>query len=321
MSLPRAVQQQVEEADALVAQMSGAQPVDPDTGEPIVPANPQPDPEPQPQPISQEPEPKPAVPDETWEQRYHSLKGKFDAEVPRLYAQVREMNDQIRQLVADNAVLKAQPAAQPEPASTTTLITEQDKEAFGSDLLDLIDRATEQKLAGSRQLETQLRAEIEELKGKLGTVSERQVVSDTDRYESALNTAVPDWQALNVDQGFLAWLAEVDPVYGMPRQFALNNAYEAKDAARTATIFNQYKKTLAPAPTQSTGNKELQRQVAPTRSRTSPAPTNPNMDKRVYTQQDIDSFYSEWRRGFIDEADAVQIEKDIHAAIAEGRIR
>ena len=95
MSLPRAVQQQVEEADALVAQMSGAQPVDPDTGEPIVPANPQPDPEPQPQPISQEPEPKPAVPDETWEQRYHSLKGKFDAEVPRLYAQVREMNDQI----------------------------------------------------------------------------------------------------------------------------------------------------------------------------------------------------------------------------------
>lgn len=318
MSLPRAVQQQVEEADALVAQLNGTQPANPDTGEPIV-QPPQPDPEPQPQPISQETNPKPAVPEETWEQRYHSLKGKFDAEVPRLYAQVREMNDQIKQLVADNAVLKSQPAAPTTPAPAKTLITEQDKEAFGSDLIDLIDRATEQKLAGSRDLEAQLRAEINELKGKLGNVSERQVVSDKDRYETALTTAVPDWQALNVDQGFLVWLAEVDPVYGMPRQYALNNAYESLDATRTANIFNQYKKAIAPAP--QPGKPNLQSQVAPTRSRTSPAPTNPNVDKRVYTQQDIDAFYSDWRRGLIDEAQAVQIENDIHAATTEGRIR
>jgi hypothetical protein len=118
----------------------------------------------------------------------------------------------------------------------------------------------------------------------------------------------------------LNWLAEVDPVYGMPRQYALTNAYEALDAIRTANIFNQYKKTLAPAQNQPP-RPNLQSQVAPTRSRTSPAPTNPNVDKRVYTQQDIDAFYTEWRRGFIDEAEAVQIEKDIHAATTEGRIR
>ena len=318
MALPRAVQQQIDDADALVAQLNGNQPVNPDTGEPIV-TEPQPAPEPQPQPISQEPEPKPAVPEETWEQRYHSLKGKFDAEVPRLYAQVREMNDQIKQLVAENAVAKAQ-TPQPSPAPAKTLITEQDKEAFGSDLIDLIERATEQKLAGNRELEAQLRAEIDELKGKLGNVSERQVVSDKDRYETALTNAVPDWQTLNVDQGFLNWLAEVDPVYGMPRQYALTNAYEALDALRTANIFNQYKKTIAPAQNQQ-ARPNLQSQVAPTRSRTSPAPTNPNVDKRVYTQQDIDAFYTEWRRGFIDEAEAVQIEKDIHAATTEGRIR
>jgi len=317
MSLPRAVQQQVEDADALVAQLSGTQPVDPDTGVPI--ANPQPAPEPQPQDISPEPEPKPAVSEETWEQKYHTLKGKFDAEVPRLYAQVREMNGQLSQLTTDLAVAKAQ-SAQPVPASTPSLITEQDKEAFGSDLIDLIERATEAKMAGSRSLEAKLTAEIAELKGKLGNVTERQVVSDKDRYESALTNAVPDWQTLNVDQGFLNWLAEVDPVYGMPRQYALTNAYEALDAGRTAIIFNQYKKSVAP-PAQSNNRADLQRQVAPTRSRTSPAPTNPNVDKRVYSQQDIDAFYTEWRRGFIDEAEAVQIEKDIHAATVEGRIR
>lgn len=319
MSLPRAVQQQVEEADALVANMNGTQPVNPETGEPIV-TDPQPNPEPQPQNVSPEPEAKPAVSEETWEQKYHTLKGKFDAEVPRLYAQVREMNGQLTSLTSELAVAKAT-QAQPVPASTPSLITEQDKEAFGSDLIDLIERATEAKMAGSRSLEAQLTAEIAELKGKLGNVTERQVVSDKDRYESSLTTAVPDWQALNVDQGFLNWLAEVDPVYGMPRQYALTNAYEALDANRTATIFNQYKKSVTPPAQQSNNRADLQRQVAPTRSRTSPAPTNPNVDKRVYNQQDIDAFYTEWRRGLIDEAEAVQIEKDIHAATVEGRIR
>jgi hypothetical protein len=319
MALPRVIQDQIDQADAMVAQMTGQTVPNAETApepDPNLAANP----EPQPQPISQENEPKPApVPEETWERKYLTLKGMYDAEVPRLHSQMREMNQQVQTLIAEAAVAKAQQPKQ-EAAPAKTLITEQDKEAFGSDLLDLIDRATEQKLAGNRDLEAQLRAEINELKGKLGNVTERQVVSDKDRYEAALSAQVPDWESMNIDQGFLTWLAEVDPVYGMPRQYALTNAYESLDANRTATIFKQYKATLAPAPRQQ-ANRELQRQVAPTRSHTSPAPTTSTADKRVYTTSDIDSFYTEWRRGMIDEAEAVQIERDIHAAINEGRIR
>lgn len=316
MALPRAIQQQVDDADAFVAQMNGQ----PQPGNPDIEPNPdpQPAPDPQPQNISPEPDPKPAVSEETWEQKYHTLKGKFDAEVPRLYAQVREMNGQIQTLVAENAAAKAT-KVEPTPAPAKTLITEQDKEAFGSDLLDLIDRATEQKLAVSRDLETQLRAEISELKGKLGNVSERQVVSDKDRYTSTLAAQVPDWEALNVDAGFLNWLAEVDPVYGMPRQYALTSAYEAFDANRTAAIFNQYKATLAPA--RQNGQQELSRQVAPTRSRTSPAPSSSAADKRIFTQAEITEFYNEWVKGRLDTAEAERFEKEINAAIAEGRVR
>ena len=319
MALPRVIQEQVEQADAFVAQMNGQTDQTTETDPPSN-TDPQPDPEPQAQPVSQESEPKPApVPEETWERKYLTLKGMYDAEVPRLHAQMREMNQQVQTLIAEAATAKAQ-QPKPEPVTAKPLITEQDKEAFGSDLLDLIDRATEQKLAGNRDLEAQLRAEINELKGKLGNVTERQVVSDKDRYEASLSAQVPDWEAMNVDQGFLTWLAEVDPVYGMPRQYALTNAYESLDANRTATIFKQYKATLAPSPRPQV-NRELQRQVAPTRSHTSPAPTTSTADKRVYSTQDIDSFYAEWRRGMIDEAEAVQIERDIHAAINEGRIR
>jgi outer membrane biosynthesis protein TonB len=319
MALPRVIQEQVEQADAFVAQMNGQTTPNAETA-PKPDPNPDVNPEPQPQPISQEEEPKPApVPEETWERKYLTLKGMYDAEVPRLHSQMRELNQQVQTLIAEAAVAKAQQPKQ-DAVTAKPLITEQDKEAFGSDLLDLIDRATEQKLAGNRDIEAQLRAEINELKGKLGNVTERQVVSDKDRYEAALSAQVPDWEAMNVDQGFLTWLAEVDPVYGMPRQYALTNAYESLDANRTATIFKQYKATLAPAP-RPQANRELQRQVAPTRSHTSPAPTTSTAEKRVYTTQDIDSFYAEWRRGMIDEAEAVQIERDIHAAINEGRIR
>ena len=319
MALPRVIQDQIDQADALVAQMNGQPAPNADT-DPKPDPDPAPDPEPQPQPISQETDPKPApdVSEETWQAKFYALKGKYDAEVPRLHAEMREMNQQVQALMTEAAVAKAQP--KPDAAPAKTLITEQDKEAFGSDLLDLIDRATEQKLAGSRDLEAQLRAEINELKGKLGNVTERQVVSDKDRYEASLSAQVPDWEAMNVDQGFLTWLAEVDPVYGMPRQYALTNAYESLDANRTATIFKQYKATIAPTQRQQP-NRELQRQVAPTRSHTSSAPATSAAEKRIYSAQDIDTFYSDWRRGMVDENEAVKIERDIHAAINEGRIR
>jgi hypothetical protein len=315
MALPRAIQDQVDAADAMVAQMTGQ------TGdtETVAANEPPPDPESSPQPTSQElAPPQPVVPEETWQAKFFTLKGKYDAEVPRLHAQMKEMNAQVQALISENMAVKAaQQTAQPAPVQT--LITEQDKEAFGSDLLDLIDRATESKIAGFRERESQLLNEVKELKGRLGNVSERQVVSDKDRFIAGLSQQVPDWEALNVDQGFLAWLSEVDPVYGLPRQAALNNAYEALDATRTASIFKQYKLTLPQAPARK--NQELQRQVAPTRSRTSTAPATSSTEPRTFTQGEIAQFYDEWRRGYIDEADAVKIEQEIAAAVSAGRVR
>jgi len=321
MALPKAIQQQVDAADQMVAQINGETPppgetdVDPDNPDP------QPAPEPPPQLVSQEPQPpQDPVAEERWERKYLTLKGMYDAEVPRLHAQVKELTTQVQQLIAENATVKAQPKSDPAPAKT--LITEQDKEAFGSDLLDLIDRATEQKIAGYRETEARLLAEIQELKGKVGKVDESVGASSKELFVDRLAKQVPNWEAVNIDQGFLAWLSEVDPVYGLPRQAALNNAYESLDANRTAAIFKQYLATLPAAPTQPQQNRqELQRQVAPTRSRTSTAPATSAADKRIFTQGEITAFYEEWRRGFIDETDAVRMEKEIHAAIAEGRVR
>ena len=325
MALPKAVQQQLEEADRIVADINGEK-----TGEDSSETNPvnqqvdqdiQADPPPNDLPpdntVSQEIK-QPEVPEEKWAHKYHTLKGMYDAEVPRLHSQMREMQTQMQQLIADKAAIEATKVEQKQVVES--LITEQDKEAFGPDLIDLIERATESKVGTLREREAQLVQEIKELKGQLGSVSERQVVSDKDRFLVGLGQQVSDWETLNVDQGFLAWLQQVDPVYGVPRQAALSNAYESLDVIRVANIFKAYKQTLPQAPAQSRAKQELQRQVAPTRTRSTTTPSD-NVNDKIFTNQDIEQFYNDWRRGFYDEQEAADMEKQIHTAIAEGRIR
>lgn len=310
MQLPKAVQQQLEDADRMVAQINGTPPQDGEiltntelTAEPVEPK--QVDPVPI-QPQIEEP----------WEQRYRTLKGMYDADVPRLHAQTKELNTQVQVLANELETVKTERIEQREKAS----ITDEDREAFGPDLINLIERATEVKVETLRAREAQLVSKIDELTSQLGNVSERQVVSDKESFLNRLTAKAPAWQTLNTNQGFINWLQEVDPVYGIPRQLALNTAYEAFDDSRVAAIFNTYSNSAAPTPTPASNNQELQRQIAPGRSRSSAPPTD-TQNSKVYSENEIAEFYSEWRRGMFNNDDAVRIENDIHAAIAEGRIR
>jgi len=329
MALPKAVQQQLDEADRLVAEFNGdktgegSPETDPvNNTDPLVnvtrePENPPADETPPDNTVSQETKPV-EVPDETWAQKYYTLKGMYDAEVPRLHSDLREMKAQMQQLLAEQAAAKVAKPAEEKPVSS--LITDEDKEAFGPDLIDLIDRATESKVSTLREREAELVNEIKELKGKLGNVTERQVVSEKDRFLAGLTQQVPDWEVLNVDQGFLNWLQQVDPVYGIPKHVALTTAYENSDVARVAAIFNAYKQSLPPAPVANKNQQELQRQVAPTRTRSTTTPADQS-DKPIWTSDSIEEFYTDWRRGVYDDAEAASMEKQIHAAIAEGRVR
>lgn len=321
MALPKAIQAQIEAADRLQNELSGEETGQPETGTETPPADP-----PIEQPVSRaEPvvQAQPQVPEETWERKYATLKGMYDAEVPRLYQQMREITTQVQSLVAENAQLKVQPQRVPEPVRQTPLITEKDTEAFGPDLLDVMGRMVEEKTIGIRTELATVKAENEQLKGRLGNVSERQVVSNKDLFEIGLTSRVPDWRTLNTDQGFLAWLQEVDEVYGIPRQVSLTSAYERFDADRVGAIFNAYKKQLAPAPNtppKPTNAQELQRQIAPTRTRNAPTPVDTSA-KPIWTQNQITKFYEDWRRGLVSNEDAARTEIEIHAAINEGRIR
>lgn len=313
MALPQAVQQQVDEADRLAAELNLDKTDNMETD-----LNKDPDPNPAPEPkenVIEEQRKQTEVPDETWSQRYHTLKGMYDAEVPRLHGQVRELNMQVQTLANELEVAKVQQQTVPPSES---LITEQDREAFGPDLIDLIERAAQSK-ANNPQRELELVQEINKLKNQLSNVQEKQVVSDKDRFLNGLAQQVPDWESLNVNQGFLDWLQQIDPVYGFPRQVALTNAYENLEVTRVANIFNAYK-SLVPTKQTKQLNPELQRQVAPTRSRSTTQPGD-QQNERYFSEWEIGQFYEDWRRGLLDNDEALKMEKEINIAVTNGRIR
>lgn len=311
MALPPSIQAQLDEAERISAEFAEATPELGQAPAEIVPEVAPPTEEAPPAP----PEPPKSDPEELWEQRYRSLKGMYDVDVPRLHAQTKELNTQVSVLMQELETAKTQ-KAEYAPAPT---ITDDDREAFGPDLVNLIERAAESKVSSLRDREASLVSKIDSLQSQLSEITQKQVVSDKDRFVEGLTSMAPRWQTLNTDQGFLEWLQQVDPIYGLPKQIALNNAYEMLDAARVAAIFNAYSGAQAPASRQQPFQ-NLQSQVAPDSSRVSSTPVE-MQSKRTYTERDVQEFYSNLRRGHYSQDEAVRIEHDINAAAAEGRIR
>lgn len=316
MSLPKQVQAELEAAERIEQELQNA-------------ANPQPEPvaeEPQPEPVvepepvleeEQEPEPQPeptkTSDDETWERRYKTLQGMFNAETARNKAEVAELKDQLKQVLSE---LKESKVVPTEPQRS--LVTDKDVEDFGGDLVDLIGRKAADVVNAKM---SRLEAENAQLREELGSVSEQQGEARRDVYFSNLERLVPDYRELNVDPDFLEWLAEVDTMSGQPRQNFLNNAFESYDVDRTAVLFNSFKDLTAVAAKPKVVPKELQRQVAPGTSKASSVATT-NANERIWKMSEIDRFYRDVARGNYkgNDAEQARIEAEIDLAVLEGRL-
>jgi hypothetical protein len=260
--------------------------------------------------------------EETWQKRYSTLQGMYNAEVPRLNSQVKELQAQLQDALSSIQSLKTPPAQQ-EPLKK--LVTEKDVEAYGDELIDLVKRQAEEVVLSERAQFRKdlaaLQAENAELKKQMGGVAEKQGVNDRRAYFAELSKEVPDYEALNTDPGFLAWLAEVDPLSGVTRQAYLNVAFEQFNAKHTATLFNAFKKDAnRVVPPAQAAQQELQRQVAPGTSRAS-APTQATAAEKVWTMREIESFYTDASKGRFSREEAARIEAEIDAAVAAGRLR
>lgn len=196
-----------------------------------------------------QPNPEPATPAEEpqthtreyWENRFNTLQGVHRSDSARWQAEKRALEDRIR------ALEQAQ-AKPPEPPPTSAqeevrrLITDQDRETYGPELLDVIARAAAEqadKIVAERMKE--LQPEIEKTREQVSNVTQQVYRSNEEKFFGELAKEVPDWQQVNSDERWLQWLGEVDPLSGVPRQRYLDHAQQSLDHVRVANLFNAFK--------------------------------------------------------------------------------
>jgi len=261
------------------------------------------------------PTPAPAKPEteETWEVRYKTLAGKYNAEVPRLKQANDALQAQLDKAAQQHSDVTARLTALEKERSATPLVKPEEIESFGEPLVDLMRRVSREE--AGRLLPTVNTDEIKSIKDDVETIRTSTARSAHDTFIERLTELVPDWQDVNVDPAFHAFLAEVDPMFGEERQVGLSRAQGAHDATRAARFFDAFKgasQTRAVA-----ADAKMNSQVVPDTR----AQGNLPRGKVIFTRNEIAKFYADWRSGRISDADAVAKEAEINLAISERRIR
>ena len=317
MALPRQVEAQLRELEALEKQLTDAQnpaPADPTPNPAEPPQDPQPAPA-EPKPVEPTPTPtEPVVAEEKWEQKYKTLKGMYDAEVPRLHADLRDLKAQVDNLRKASETKPVEPV---KPAVAEKLVTDADVEAFGSDLIEVQRKVAREVAAEFRGELDAMRAENEKLREQLTSTGTQ--VSEAS-FEQRLYRMVPDFEAVNADPKWIAWLNEVDPLLRAPRATVAQQAFNRGDAEGVAHYVAMFKKSVAPVEPTADKTEELERQIQPNRSATSTPPTS--QKGKVYTNADIEKMFRKATdlgvKGRVDEAK--KLEAEIDAAFMEGRV-
>ena len=309
--LPEAVQRQVEAAEALERELYNTQPEGTGNAQPAEEPTPVAEPTPE-LPPTAEPAPelqaKPGKEEDLnyWRSRANALFGvnqQQTVELQTLKEQVQAMTTELSSLSAKLTTPTEQPAEDGK-----------DAEIFGEDLVAAIDRRAKEIAAS--QVAT-LREEIARLRESQGATEAQVQMTVHDRFIANLNAALPDWEARNQDVGLLRWLEQIDPVYGRPRQAALDEAAAQRDASRVVAIFKAYAPDVPPTTAHQARN-ELERQVTPTSTR---GASNQPPAEKLWTGEEYEAAQDPRNISTMGRERADTLAAEAERALMEGRVR
>lgn len=259
-------------------------------------------------------------PVEDWEQKYRSLQGHFNAEVPRLHQQNKELAAQLQALQQQMQELQ-KPKQQP---TDDRLVTDEDVSQYGADLIDLQRRVTREVV---REFVNPLKEELAQRDAKITQLENLLGKTGGDvatlSFEQRLERAIPDFSQINADPKWIAWLDAVDEYTGEPRRAYAEWVYNQGNVDKLKQIVDFYKKATgqqAQDQQRQQRKTELERQTQPTR--TASASSVP-AGERIYTEVEFNRLWDKVRdlyaKGQNDEANQLDIE--LSQAATQGRVR
>lgn len=324
--LPPAMRKQVDDANKLVAELKGK------SAAPAAPAAAAAQPAPSAAAVAATPPAAaPAQPAEQdlaaqlalANQRYNSLKGKFDQEIVATRALNQQQSDLITKLLEREtaAPAAAAPAAPQKPEDILKALGATDKEIedYG-ELLPIVVRLAQNM---TKPTVEKLEAELTRLKAAAGTTSQALVDTRRAEIQHALDAAVPNWRVINESEEFLDWLNIVDIFSGVTRRVALTSAYNALDSARVTGIFKAYVQEDARRGAASGGPQvDAESLLAPGTPRGGPAAAPEGAgSKKIWSEEEIRNFYTRVRKKQVSPEEYSRVAQEIAAAVAEGRVR
>lgn len=256
--------------------------------------------------------------------KYKTLQGMYNAEVPRLHQQNRELTQRLQSMEQLIATMSYQPQAHQQQQPQEAFVTDEDVEEYG-DAVDVMRRAARDEMRSLNQRLADMETTVQRINSsvvpQVQQVARQQHVNAEQGFWAELSSAVPNFRDINADPNFLAWLGEADPMTGITRQTYLDDAQRRLDARRVASIFHSWSAKTGGG-NQSIAPSQLEQQIAPGRSRGSGVPAATGSGT-TYSPDGIRKFYDDVRTGKYKgrEQERSRIERDIFAAQREGRIR
>jgi hypothetical protein len=254
-----------------------------------------------------------------FEQKYKTLRGKYDAEVPRLHSQVKDLSTKLQALTSS---LEAKSKEPTKPKEKVSYVTDADRAEFGEELIDVQRRVAkevaqdyEERFEQQNEIINTLQKKLNDTGNQVGEMS----------FAQRLTQLVPDFATIDNDERWVGWLNEYDPILRGPRREQAAKAFSEGDAEAVKHYIDLYKQTLnAEAPQErQTRQSELEKQVTPNRSGSSASTKSGGKDAKIFTEKQVEAAWNRIRnyntRGKYEEAN--KLEADITTAYLEGRVR
>jgi hypothetical protein len=255
-----------------------------------------------------------------WEHKYKVLDGMFKTERTKLSEQVKQLQAlpqanttlvanlqaEIEQLKQTNSQLEQ--ANQSEPATSHTELDSYLVDEYGEEFAQAVAKTANAQNAPLLQ-------KLQHLETQLNSQSQSIQTNETDRNMTSLKATIKgagfDFDVVNNDSMFHAWLSESDPYSGMQRQQLLEQAFNSGDNQRTARFYTDFMNTQTKRATQNPFNEHVERLP------------NVSVGEQVYTQhplfdrQAIVRLAEQKRRGQITNAEYVEAERKIFAQLKQ----
>ncbi|MBE9582158.1 MAG: hypothetical protein IMF18_11125, partial [Proteobacteria bacterium] len=256
------------------------------------------------------------------------LQGKYDAEVPRLIAENRDLrghSNELGQIIGtlQAEVEKLKVEDKPPEQAPKIEAGKIAQECLSEGELEELRATVDPEILG-KIISGAIQSQMQPLTQSMADIQGAQTKTVEDRFWDKIEATIPNWDAIDKSPEFNNWLNQNAPYTGMTRRQILQKAQLGLNATIVAEIFNDFVAFKGSAsgeiPPKAEKPGVLKPHISPAKGA---GASNVPVQKKTWTVTQINKFYVDVQKGKYKNRDKErkQTEQDIWNAQKEGRIQ